>query len=61
MSARLIFENSINGCKDVSICIRKLNSEDGIVYTFCILQFSYFTEYTLMQSKHKQAKCEHSR
>ena len=36
-------------------------SEDGQVYSVCILQFSYFTKYILMQSKHKQTKCEHSR
>jgi len=36
-------------------------SEDGQVYSVCILQFSYFTKYTLMQSKRKQTKCEPSR
>ena len=36
-------------------------SEDGQVYSVCILQFSYFTKYNRMQSKHKQTKCEHSR
>ena len=38
-----------------------MNSEDGQVYSVSILQFSYFTKYILMQSKHKQTKCEHSR
>ena len=38
-----------------------MNSEDGQVYSVCILQFSYFTKYNHMQSKHKQTKCEHSR
>ena len=38
-----------------------MNSEDGQVYSVSILQFSYFTKYTLMQSKHKQTKCEYSR
>ena len=31
-----------------------MNSEDGQVYSVCILQFSCFTKYTLMQSKQKQ-------
>ena len=31
------------------------------VYPVCILQFSCFTKYNRMQSKHKQTKCEHSR
>ena len=38
-----------------------MNGEDGQVYSVCILQFSYFTKYILMQSKHKQTKCEQSR
>ena len=38
-----------------------MNSEDGQVYYVCILQFSCFTKYNRMQSKHKQTKCEHSR
>ena len=38
-----------------------MNSEDGQVYSVCILQFSCFTEYNRMQSKHKQTKYEHSR
>ena len=40
-----------------------MNSEDGQVYSVCILQFSCFTMYTLMQSKqkkNKKTKCEHS-
>ena len=41
-------------------CLRKMNSEDGQVYSVCILQFSCFTKYNRMQSKHKQTKCEHS-
>ena len=36
-----------------------MNSEDGQVYSVCILQFSCFTKYTIMQSKHKKTKCEH--
>ena len=31
-----------------------MNSEDGQVYSVCILQFSCFTKYNHMQSKHKQ-------
>ena len=31
-----------------------MNSEDGQVYSVCILQFSCFTKYNRMQSKHKQ-------
>ena len=38
-----------------------MNGEDGQVYSVCILQFSCFTKYNRMQSKHKQTKCEHSR
>ena len=38
-----------------------MNSEDGQDYSVCILQFSCFTKYNRMQSKHKQTKCEHSK
>jgi len=38
-----------------------MNSEDGQVYSVCILQFSCFTKYNRMQSKQKQTECEHSR
>ena len=31
-----------------------MKSEDGQVYSVCILQFSCFTKYNRMQSKHKQ-------
>ena len=62
MSARVYFMKRVNACKDVSIiCLRKMNSEDGQVYSVCILQFSCFTKYNRMQSKHKRTKCEHSR
>ena len=43
-----------------------MNSEDGQVYSVCILQFFCFTKYTLMQSKRNQRRkgnqtnCEHS-
>jgi len=33
-----------------------MTSEDGQVYSVCILQFSCFTKYNRMQSKHKQTK-----
>ena len=38
-----------------------MNSEDRQVYSVCILQFSCFTKYNRIQSKHKQTKCDHSR
>ena len=38
-----------------------MNSEDGQVYSVCILQFSCFIKYNRMQSKHNQTKSEHSR
>ena len=38
-----------------------MNSEDGQVFSVCILQFSCFTKYNRIQSKHKQTKCKHSR
>ena len=38
-----------------------MNSEYGQVYSVCILQFSCFTKYNLLQSEHKKTKCEHSR
>ena len=61
MSARVYFIKRVKDCKDVSIMSRKINSEDGQVYPVCILQFSCFTKYNRMQSKHKQTKCKHSR
>ena len=45
-------------CKDVSIMSPQ---DDGQVYSVCILQFSCFTKYNRIQSKHKQTKYEHSR
>ena len=38
-----------------------MNSKDRQVYSVWILQFSCFTKYNSMQSKHKHTKCEHSR
>ena len=62
MSARVYFMKTLNGCKDVSIMSpQDEQHEDGQVYSVCILQFSSFTKYNRMQSKHKQTKCEHSR
>ena len=58
MSARVYFMITVNGCKDVSKCLRKINSEDGQVCSVCILQYSCFTKYNRKQSKHKQTKCE---
>ena len=43
------------------LCLRKMNSEDGQVYSVCIMIFSCFNNFTLMQSKHRQTKCEHRR
>ena len=38
-----------------------MNSEDGQVYSVYVLEFSCFTKYNRMQSKHKQTNCKHSR
>ena len=61
MSARVYFMKRVKDCKDVSIMSPQDEQEDGQVYSVCILQFSCFTKYNCMQSKHKQTKCEHSR
>ena len=61
MSARVYFMKTVNVCKDVSIMSPQDEQEDGQVYSVCVLQFSCFTKYNRMQSKHKQTKCEHSR
>ena len=58
MSAKVCF---MKNCKDVFIMFPQDESEDGQVYSVCILKFSCFTKYNRMQSKHKQTKCEHSR
>ena len=42
-------------------CLRKMNSEDGQVYSVSILRFSCFTKCNCMQLKHKQTNCENSR
>ena len=52
----------VKDCKKMCLKrLRKMNSEDGQVYSVYILQFSCFTKYNRMQSKHKQTKCEQSR
>ena len=56
MSARVYFMKMVKDCKDVSLYLRKMNSEDGQVYSVFILQFSCFTKYNRMQSKLKQTK-----
>ena len=40
-----------NGCKDPSVCLCKMDSEYGQVYSVCILQFSYFTKYNRIRSQ----------
>ena len=57
MSARVYFMKRIKGCEDVFI----MSPHNEQVYSVCILQFSCFTKYNRMQSKHKQTQCEHSR
>ena len=64
MSARFYLMKRVKDCKDVSIMSPQMNSEDGQVYyvnSVYILQFSCFTKYNRMQSKHKQQKFEQSR
>jgi len=34
---RIVRDKTVNGCKDVSKCLRKMNSEDGQVYSVFIL------------------------
>ena len=48
----------LKDCKELSIMSPQ---EDGQVYSVCILQFSCFTKYNRIKSKHKQTNCEHSR
>jgi len=61
MSASVYFMKRVKDMSIMSPHDERLNSEDGHVYFVCILQFSCFTKYNRMQSKHKQTKCEHSR
>ena len=63
MFARVYFMKKLSGCKNVSIMSPQDEqwSEDGQVYSVWILQFSCFTKYNRMQSKHKQTNVNHSR
>jgi len=56
MYARVYFMKRVKDCNYVSI----MSLQDE-VYSVCILQFSSFTKYNCMQSKHKHTKCKHSR
>ena len=38
-----------------------MNSEDGQVYSVCILQYSCFPKYNRIQSKQGESNCKHSR
>ena len=38
-----------------------MNSEDGQVFSVCIMLFSCLTKYNRIQSKHKQTNYKHSR
>ena len=38
----------------------EFSDEFDIVFVTLLLEFSCFTKYNRMQSKHKQTKCEHS-
>ena len=60
MSARVYFMKRVKDCKDVSIMSLQ-NEQWSEVYYVCILEFSCFTKYNRMQSKHKHTKCKHSR
>ena len=60
MAARVSFMKRVKDCKDVSI-MSPQDEQWRQVYSVCILQFSCFTKYNRMQSKHKQTKCEPSR
>ena len=63
MSARVYLMKRVKDCKDVSIMSPQDEQyEDKDKFTLvCTRQFSCFTNYTRMQTKHKQTKCEHSR
>ena len=56
MSARVYFMKRVKDSKDVSIMSPQDEHKDGQVYSVCILQFSCFTKYIRMPSKHKQTK-----
>ena len=61
MPARVYSMKRVKDCKDVSIISPQDEQWRRTSYSVCILQFSCFTKYNRMQSKHKQTKCEHSR
>ena len=62
MSARVYFMKRVKDCKGVSIMsMQDEQWRQTSKYSVCILQFSCFTKYNCMQSKHKQTNCEHSR
>ena len=51
MSASVYFMKRVKDCKDWFIMsLRKVNSDDGQVYSVCILQFSCFTKYNRIWS-----------
>ena len=52
MSARNYFLKRVKTEKMCLYCRRMMNSEDGQVYSVCILQFSCFIKYNRMQSNH---------
>ena len=60
MSARVYLMKTINGCKDVSI-MSPQDEQWRRTSLLCILQFSCFTKYNRMRSKHKQTKCEQTK
>ena len=60
MSARVYFMKTVKDCKNVSIMYPK-DKQWIQVYSVYLLQFSCFTKYNRIQSKHKQTKCEQSR
>ena len=51
----------VKDCKNVSIMSPQDEQWGRTSLLYRILQFSCFTKYTRMQSKHKQTKCENSR
>ena len=59
MSARVYLMRTVNGYKDVFI-MSPQDEECRRTSLLCIQQFSCFTKYNSMQSKHKK-KCEYSR
>ena len=55
MSDRVYLMKRVKDCKDVSIISpQDVQWRQGQVYSVCILQFSCFTKFNCMQSKHKK-------